>query len=119
MPWSSTEPQRLKSARESREHTQRACASELKVLGHKGADHNSVRQWETGARQPRQKTAAVLSIYIDESPKEKVVQPAPVDPATAAFLNGITHRLTYGPPMSEHDEVARQDQMRLLGIPKD
>lgn len=131
--------QSLRRARRLHDHTQGACAEDLRRRGCI-ADQSAVSKWERG-RQPRGTSAAYIREYINEvnggvppgdtsalvaadldldSPFDAVVRQATdeplLGPRQAEFVDAITERLRSGPPMTEADNAARAEQARILGL---
>jgi len=129
--------ERLKRAREFRDHTQEDCVVWLHERGAHGVDQAALSKYEMpNGRTPRRPTASLLLAYIaevepnDTSTRadpgqeseefERVVRQATGDPLLGPrqgeFVDAITYRLRHGPPMSPDDTLARSDQMRILRL---
>ena len=141
-PWGVQDRERLRRARAANRHSQAECARALRDLGCLGADQTALSRWETGTiRQPRLETVATLRQYASGSDMEPLTPVGPnlsseqltasepfesfvrsithepfLGPRQAAYVDAQIERHRSGPPLSDADNAARVDLMRLLGL---
>lgn len=138
--WGPPDRERLRVARGIHGHTQTACASRLRELGSGKADQTAVSRWERGhTAQPRPPALIAIRRYIDEvadklpaprssdaeiepsgegfeSAVRDVTQEPLLGPRQAEFVDALIARLRSGPEMSDGDDRARIELLRILGL---
>ncbi len=142
--WGAAERQSLLRARLAQGHSQQRAAERLRALGCPGATQTAVSRWETGTvGAPRAATRLAIQRYVDEAPAGSLVgerrepdtaeRSATSREAFDAAVRDLTHepllgelqrdfvlaqitRLREGPPLSESDDRARADLLRILQL---
>lgn len=141
--WGDLDRRRLVQARQANGESQAACAVTLKRLGCAGASQGVLSRWETGKiERPRADTVTILRKYIADAlgdvtepakdPDDAASEAADTEefegfvrsftnepllgPRQGAFVDAQIERIRTGPPLSDADQEARIDLLKLLGL---